>query len=276
MFCKGRYPNLGKELIIMNKNKVQSYNFDWDDNILFMPTKIVVFHKENKSPLEISTEEFGQIRSQIGNDGKYKDYLIGNEQILTDGSPNPCFSFINFRDRDYGVSNEFLPQVMEALQNSPNCFGPSFNAFCKALNDKDTAARTTIITARGHHPNSLHQALAHLKELGHFKFLPPVENMHPVSSKKYDASAAHPSQKKLEILINEIDQVEKCAKKSKGKEHLSGFSDDDFSTYQNVKKAIEEEVKKDRWPNTQVVLFYTGHKPEALEITPEGNLPYAA
>jgi hypothetical protein len=259
----------------MTKTKVQAYNFDWDDNILFMPTKIVVFHKETKEPLEISTEEFGQVRTKIGVEGKYKDYLIGNNQTLEDGSVNPQFSFINFRDKDYGVSNDFLPQVKEALKNSPACFGPSFNSFCHALNDKDTAKRTTIITARGHHPKSLYEALVYLKSLGYFKYLPPVKNMHPVSSRKYEASAAHPSQKKLEILLNEIDAIEKIAKNSKVP-HFTGFSDDDNATYQSVKKVIEEEVKKGRWPNTKVILYYTGHNAETLEITPSGNLTFVA
>jgi hypothetical protein len=271
--CQICYSKVRKNLFLMSKNK--SYNFDWDDNILFMPTKIVIFHKETKQPLDVSTEEFGQSRTKIGIEGKYKDYFIGNDQVLPNGMPNPHFSFINFRDKEYGVTNDFLPQVKESLKNGTSCFGPSFQSFCKALDNEFTAKRTTIITARGHHPNSLHEALAHLKELGYLKHLPPVENMHPVSSKKYDASAAHPSQKKLEILLNEFDEVEKAAKES-NIPHFTGFSDDDLATYQNVKKVIEEEVKKGRWPNSQIVLYYTGHKPESFLITANGNIPYAA
>lgn len=56
-------------------NKITpSYNFDWDDNILFMKTNIWLFHKdENKAkesnlPLEIpvSTETFRHVRKKLG------------------------------------------------------------------------------------------------------------------------------------------------------------------------------------------------------------------
>jgi hypothetical protein len=253
--------------------KIKSYNFDWDDNIMFMPTKILVFHKETNEGVAVSTEEFGQIRSKIGAEGKYKDYKINNDEKLPDGTPNPTFSFVQFRDRD-GV-NSFLPQVKEALKN-PNCFGPSFKSFCKALSSPDTAKRTTIITARGHQPKSLHEALVYLKSLGHFKYLPTVENMHPVSSEKYAASAAHPSEKKLDILLSEIDKMEKNAKNGEV-DVATGFSDDDFATYQNVKKVIEEQSKKGRWPNTKVVLYYTGHnKTEKLVVQTEQRESFVA
>ena len=61
----------------MNKNKIfegftdsgtpdmKYYAFDWDDNILTMPTKIIV-KDEDGDEVGMSTEDFAHYRLQIG------------------------------------------------------------------------------------------------------------------------------------------------------------------------------------------------------------------
>ena len=41
------------------------YAFDWDDNILYMPTQIIVMNDEGKE-IGMSTEDFADYRGQIG------------------------------------------------------------------------------------------------------------------------------------------------------------------------------------------------------------------
>ena len=41
------------------------YAFDWDDNLMFMTTKIIVM-TENEEEVGLSTEEFAEHRHQIG------------------------------------------------------------------------------------------------------------------------------------------------------------------------------------------------------------------
>ena len=43
------------------------YAFDWDDNILYMPTKIMVL-TENDDVIGMSTEDFATFRDRIGNE----------------------------------------------------------------------------------------------------------------------------------------------------------------------------------------------------------------
>ena len=48
----------------MTTDKIRGYSFDWDDNILFMPTKIKLEKKDglNWVPINVSTEEFCRIK----------------------------------------------------------------------------------------------------------------------------------------------------------------------------------------------------------------------
>jgi len=59
----------------------RAYSFDWDDNILFMPTKVYLDKRAGKGwvPVSVSTEEFAQIRGDIGKNFRY---LLKHLKIL--------------------------------------------------------------------------------------------------------------------------------------------------------------------------------------------------
>jgi hypothetical protein len=242
------------------EKSIKSYNFDWDDNVLNMPTTILLFHKETGIKVEVATHEYALVREKVGKEGEYKDYEVVNDDT------RPFHSYMNFRDPKDGNGKSFLDQVKESL-SLPNCFAASFDAFCEALSDPKTAKWTTIITARGHSKQGMFDGLVYLQKLGYIKYLPPIENIHPVSSKEYQGTAAHPSQKKLEILFEMIDRVNLSFDNKKDKSlHYCGFSDDDAGTYKMVKKAVEEEFEKGRWKKVKITLYFTGKNPEVIEI----------
>ena len=55
-----------------NSPIMKYYAFDWDDNLMFMPTKIYLKDKNGKS-VGMSTEDFAEHRTDIGkNDFKYE------------------------------------------------------------------------------------------------------------------------------------------------------------------------------------------------------------
>ena len=74
------------------------YAFDWDDNLMFMPTKIYLKDDEGKS-VGMSTEDFAEYRTKIGeedfeyeghnivgfDDDPFKDFRVtGDEKFLRD------------------------------------------------------------------------------------------------------------------------------------------------------------------------------------------------
>lgn len=114
------------------------YAFDWDDNVVHMPTKILV-KDESGNEVGMSTDDFAEFRHQIGKEPfSYK----GNTIVGYSDSP-----FRNFRtDGD----KDFLVDAMRAKK------GPAFDDFKEAINNGSIFA---IITARGHNPNTIKEAI---------------------------------------------------------------------------------------------------------------------
>ena len=114
------------------------YAFDWDDNIVHMPTKIIV--KDDKgNEVGMSTEDFAEHRHHVGK----KDFDYKGHKIVG-YAENPFRNFRTEGDKD------FLIDAMKAKT------GPAFDDFKEAINN---GSIFSIITARGHSPETLKQAV---------------------------------------------------------------------------------------------------------------------
>lgn len=117
------------------------YAFDWDDNILEMPTKIVLLNDKDKE-VGMSTEDFAHYRSKIG-----VEPFEYNGEIIVNFAPNAFRYFSTEGDKN------FIVESMVAK------LGPAWNDFVEALNGGSIFA---IITARGHTPYVLQEACYNL------------------------------------------------------------------------------------------------------------------
>lgn len=114
------------------------YAFDWDDNIVHMPTKIILKDEDGKE-IGMSTDDFAEYRHQIGKeDFDYKG------SVIVGYGDNPFRNFRTEGDKD------FLIDSMRAKK------GPAFDDFREAINN---GSIFSIITARGHNPNTLKDAI---------------------------------------------------------------------------------------------------------------------
>jgi hypothetical protein len=130
-------------LIIEDSNEkwtpnMKYYAFDWDDNIVYMPTEIILLDNFDDE-VGMSTHDFAKYRSEIGkNTFKYRGTnIVGYAQ-------KPFRQF-----REEGDEN-FLNDIMIAKR------GPAFNDFKEAINN---GSIFSIITARGHNPNTLKEGV---------------------------------------------------------------------------------------------------------------------
>ena len=116
----------------LQENNLRSYVFDWDDNILYMPTtiKMDVSTSGGWEPIDVSTEDYSKVRT----DSNYR---------LRDNDPNIAFK--DFRD-----SKSFIRDIKKALENK--MFAPSYDKFKEAL---IFANPFGINTARSHKPQTL-------------------------------------------------------------------------------------------------------------------------
>jgi hypothetical protein len=114
------------------------YAFDWDDNIVHMPTKIML-KTEDGEEIGMSTDDFAEYRHDLGKTPvQYKgDTIVGF-------ADNPFRNFRTEGDKD------FLVDAMRAKK------GPAFDDFREAINN---GSIFSIITARGHNPETLKQVI---------------------------------------------------------------------------------------------------------------------
>ena len=122
------------------------YIFDWDDNILHMPTKIRMEHRKADGtwePVEVSTSTYAVVRSDKQN---YRPPSQGGWEA----------AFENFED--VPGKETFIEDTIAALKKVEDGEkpGPSYQAMKKTLREGRIFA---IVTARGHSPATIERAV---------------------------------------------------------------------------------------------------------------------
>ena len=237
------------------------YAFDWDDNIVHMPTKIVL-KTEDGDEIGMSTDDFAEYRQDIGK--KPFDY---KGDVVVDFADD---AFRNFRTEG---DKDFLIDAMTAKK------GPAFNDFKEAINNGSVFS---IITARGHNPNTLKEAVYNyiingfggidkdqlIKNLKKYRTFSDEEDMsdddlirsylelnkyHPVSFGN-DKSAASPEELKVMAMDEFVGYVKGLAallnkkaflKKDIGNKFIPeqpkiGFSDDDLKNLEKISNHFKD------------------------------------
>jgi hypothetical protein len=257
------------------ETKLRSYIFDWDDNILYMPTTIKMDKKSGDKwvPLDVPTEEFAHVRTN-------PNYRLRNN--------DPELAFKDFRE-----SEPFIEDTKKAIHN--NSFAPSANKFKEALIHANPFG---INTARGHKPNILRDGvrifidmvftdeekskmvenirgiLNQTKELNDDQtidmYLDEMGEYYPVSSSEFgerfgltvSGGAANPEHAKkvaIEHFVRKIfDNVQKLVD-SDYKKMSVGFSDDDVRNVRAVEQFIEDELNK-MYPEFHFVVYDTSDR----------------
>ena len=158
------------------------YAFDWDDNIMNMPTKIILKNDDGEE-VGMSTEDFAHYRSMIGKE----DFQYEGDTIV--GFGDNAF-------RNFGVEGDrkFIIDSMTAPT------GPAWSDFVEAINNGSIFA---IITARGHTPSVLREACYNLilSNRDGISFMELVKNL----EKYRDIAGFEGNQDKMEILNEYLD-----------------------------------------------------------------------
>lgn len=229
------------------------YFFDLDDNILHLDTPIYIFNKTTKKEKPVSTAEFAQINSLLGKSDPYLDYEVNFDHQVG--------SFRRFRDP---LSQPpYFFEDLKKLVHRPDYEwkGPSWHFFYYAVLNKRPIA---IITARGHHPDTINQGLELLASYGHLPHAPEIFSTYPVSHPETRISLGDSEQKQSTAELKEkaIVQCVHDAMKHFGESqyHRFGMSDDDPSNLETAIRAMKY-LKKNHYPDNSFYVFSADSDP---------------
>ena len=245
------------------KYGIKYYAFDWDDNLMKMPTQIILM-SEDGNEVGMSTEDFAEYRTEIGN----TPFEYEGETIVGFGE-DPFRYFRTAGDSKF----------MKDIENAPLVRGP-WSDFVEAINNGSVFS---IITARGHHPNTLKKGVLKLILMGRggldkeklveslIKYR-EIMGLKPVTDENWlirdyldrckfypvsygDGSATNPEEGKVKAMEEFINYVKRMSFRLQKKEYqfindvsnnfvpkmpMVGFSDDDIRNVEVMKKHFEK------------------------------------
>ncbi len=162
----------------LHKGGRSFYFFDFDDNVAFLATPMFLFHKSTKAEIRISSREFAHNSGLIGQSGPFAEYELDYEPLR--GSFR-CFRDKNFGwwDRVTGKRQAFVEDLAATLTLSDTQWkGPSWECFYHAVFNSRPVA---LITARGHHPDTVKDGIRLWVKEGHLPKEPNYLSVFPVS-----------------------------------------------------------------------------------------------
>ncbi|MBK9295216.1 MAG: hypothetical protein IPM57_12395 [Oligoflexia bacterium] len=241
------------------------YFFDFDDNVIHLPTHLYVFHKTTGQEHALTTHEFSDIQTKLGKEGIWKDYELRFD--------DQTGSFRRFREKkispwQYWWKVQPLEEDMRAVLKRPfeEWRGPSWNFFWYAVHNKRPIS---IITARGHHPDTLKKGISLLKKWGFITHKPNFLSVWPVSHKPTRLLLGdkdlnlHASELKKIAIKSSVSEAFKNYGVNPG--HRFGMSDDDPVNLKLIVEAMRD-LKKIYPDNSFFVIDTQGGKLIKQEI----------
>lgn len=133
--------------------RLKYYIFDWDHNILNMPTKIHLdkITDGKRIPIDIDAYDYNIVRKYINTKKKYDNSLW---KLRNDNQEE---TFIDFSDIGENGEDVFINDSIYAIKNED--FGPVWDVFINCLVGGHVFM---IITARGHEPQNIEKVIRYI------------------------------------------------------------------------------------------------------------------
>jgi hypothetical protein len=234
------------------------YLFDFDDNIMYLDTPVVLLNTKTQRELEVSTHKFAGIQQDLGRPGQWQNFSTFEG------------SFRHFQDQPSseiaGASEQkFIRDIRAAIESNTNAWkGPVWNVFRYACEQQRPVS---LVTARGHAPETLKAGIAVLVTAGLLPCVPNYLQVLPVGNKEVrkklgdaNLNLTIPALKKRAIL-KIIDEAEKIFSKEGPTRY--GMSDDDPTNVNLIIQAMSK--AKLRYPDARFFVVNT-HDGQSVKL----------
>ncbi len=239
------------------------YFFDFDDNIMRLNTCISIYNDRTGEEQVLSTKHFARVHRQLGKPGPYQDFCIHPD--------DQTGSYRRFRDLPatelQGREQPFVEDLRAALEQGDLVWkGPSWEFFFHAVFNERPLA---LVTARGHHPDTMKAGIKVLSEAGFLAGEPNYLGIYTVSHPGVRAELGDPEKQrsipelKREAILRSVATA--MQRYGENPYHRFGMSDDDPA---NVALAVTamQELKVRHPKNAFFVINTHGEPPITTEI----------
>jgi hypothetical protein len=248
-------------------------DFDWDGNVLMMPTRIYLKHAGGE--LAVSPSDW--VRFGLRQPGRWPRLSAHADPVT--GS---------FREMyDQPGRNLFVEDTRSAIAR--RMLGPEWAAFLKATSTRRGASRTGIITGRNSSRETVHAGLRWLVEAGVIRHAPPKRNIYVVNGPSFripgmTGADSQGVDRKILVMRHRLDALQKkrpttnvLAPDATGRRimHVYRYSDDDFQNFRRAVELLSAEAAR-RWPDVKIIVSFSDHghpseKPRTVVLLPGGG-----
>jgi hypothetical protein len=232
------------------------YFFDFDDNIAFLTTPLILFHKKTGEELHLSSHDWAVHHASVGKSGIYSEFEIRwDDQAGT----FRCFRDIDLSEveRQAGKRQPFVEDILHSLKMPDMQWkGPSWDCLYHAVFNQRPIS---IITARGHSADTLRSGIYEFVKAGYLPLEPNYLSLIAVSNKDtrkqfgdhdFKATTAELKQKAIRASVEKAIEVYGYSP-----HHRFGMSDDDPK---NIQSIVEEMTRlKSKYPEMSFFMIET-------------------
>jgi hypothetical protein len=202
---------------------VSFYFFDFDDNIIHLPTCITLRHKRSHKVVALTTQVFASVQVALGKWGKWVDYELYEDSFMRFGERPESMK----QERDIPFFVEDIEKALTLMESEWQA--PSWPLFVHACNNQRPLS---IITARNHSPETIKAGIRVLVNKGLIAREPNYLSVFPVGNPEVrreifediNRSLSVAALKKLAIKKSVGMAVERYGAQAL---HRFGMSDDD-------------------------------------------------
>jgi inosine/xanthosine triphosphate pyrophosphatase family protein len=251
-------------------------SFDWDNNVINMPTRLIMYHRETHESFHIPTDAFAILRDET------ERARCGLEMYEL----RPM-SFVKFEDDPLGETNHFLEDLVHIVtQQRPERWqGPKWAEFVKALGTPEGAGKVSIVTARNQSSKIIFEGLKFLQSQGLIANTPDPDNIWAVGGPAFisnmkrlcnidisieNAVSKNSSLHKAKVIKCLLDKISSSYPSDLTTKPVWIFSDDDLKNIQKVAEALQESLDSGKWNNIEIQLQFTG--PNAGKTFPHSSI----
>ena len=239
---------LGLELSLASQ-RIVSFNFDFDSNLAYIPTPVVLFHKVTGEELFVSGDELAQF---YHSNKMFTDLYPMHE--FRENRQKPELS--SFRFTDTPGHNSFLPSLKSTVESrEPKAWQAyQWHRLHTVIADTELRKWVKLITSRGHPPEHVKEGFDWLHQNSYLPHTLNLDQIHTVTYRNSPTAHLRSTMAKAVVLEQHLDRISSVPSNER---HYLEYSDDTTRYIETITQHLQSLKAQGKWPNVDIVITHT-------------------